>query len=88
MSRDNFYIVTSPSSPCPGEYIGVPCLALQQHASYPNQSNIIFLVEPGIYNLSTVLTVSDGYTTSQCHPPTVTCKSATVRFDFNRVANC
>ena len=94
VSCDTFYIVTSLSSPCPGEYIGVPCLNLQQYASNPSRSqNIAFLVEPGMYNLSTVLTVSDGYnftmsstnTTVTC--TSATCTSATVRFEFNRVEN-
>ena len=59
---DVFYIVARANSPCPEEFIGVPCLTLQQYASNPSQSqNIIFLVEPGTYNLSTELTVSNGY---------------------------
>ena len=91
MSCDTFYIVTvtSPSSPCPGEYIGVPCLTLQQYASNPSQGqNITFLVEPGMYNLSTVLTVSDGYNfTISSTNATVTCTSPTARFEFNGVEN-
>ena len=42
----------------PGEYIGVPCLTLQQYASNPSRSQN---KEPGMYNHSTVLTVSNGY---------------------------
>ena len=86
---DTFYIVTSSSSPCPGEYIGVPCLTLQQYASNPSRSqNITFLIEPGMYNLSTVLTVSDGYNfTMSSTNATVTCTSATAKFEFNRVEN-
>ena len=89
MSCDTFYIVTSPSSPCPGEYIGVPCLTLQQYASNPSPSqNITFLIESGMYNLSTVLAVSDGYNfTMSSTNATVTCISATVKFEFNRVEN-
>ena len=89
MSCDTFYIVISPSSPCPGEYIGVPCLTLQQYASDPSQiQNITLLVEPGVYNLSTVLTVSDGYNfTMSSTNATVTCTSATAKFEFNRVEN-
>ena len=84
VSCDTFYIVTSPSSPCPGEYIGVPCLTLQQYASNPSRSqNITFLVEPGVYNLSTVLTVSDGYNfTMLSANATVTCTSTTARFEL------
>ena len=89
VSCDTFYIVTSPSNPCPGEYIGVPCLTLQQYASNPSQSqNITLLVEPGIYNLSTVLTVSDGYnSTMSSTNATATCTSATAQFEFNAVEN-
>ena len=85
MSCDTFYIVTSPSSLCPGEYIGVPCLTLQQYASNPSRSqNITFIIEPGMYNLSTVLTVSGGYNfTMSSINATVTCTSATARFEFN-----
>ena len=89
VSCDTFYIVTSPSSPCPGEYIGVPCLTLQQYASNPSRSqNITFIIEPRMYNLSTVLTVSDGYNfTMSSINATVICTSATARFVFNRVEN-
>ena len=89
MSCDTFYIVTSPSSPCPGEYIGVPCLTLQQYASNPSRSqNITFLIEPGIYSLSTVLTVSDGYNfTMSSINATVTCTSNAAKFEFIRVEN-
>ena len=89
VSCDIFYIVTSPSSPCPGEYIGVPCLTLQQYASNPSRSqNITFLIESGMYNLSTVLTVSDGYNfTMSSTNATVICTSATAKFEFNRVEN-
>ena len=89
MSCDTFYIVTSPSSPCPGEYIGVPCLTLQQYASNLSRNqNITFLVELGVYDLSTVLTVSNGYNfTMSSTNATVTCTSATARFEFNTVEN-
>ena len=89
VSCHTFYIVTSPSSPCPGEYIGVPCLTLQQYASNPSRSqNVTFLVEPGMYNLSTVLTVSDGHNfTMSSTNATVTCTSATAKFEFNTVEN-
>ena len=89
VSCDTFYVVTSPSSPCPGEYVGVPCLTLQQYASNPSQSeNITLLIEPEIYNLATVLTVSDGYSfTMSSTNATVICTSATAKFEFNRVEN-
>ena len=44
VSFDTFYIVTSPSSPCPGEYIGVLC-------STTSPKNITMLVKPvNMYN--------------------------------------
>ena len=59
--------------------------------SYNNISrsqNITFLVEPGMYNLSTVLAVSNGYNfTMSSTNATVVCVSATARFEFNRVEN-
>ena len=89
MSCDTFYIVTSPSSPCPGEYIGVPCLTLQQYAANPGQGeNITFLIDSGMYSLSTVLTISDVYNfTISSTDVTVTCTSATARLEFYRVKN-
>ena len=49
---------------------------------------ITFLVEPRMYNLSTVLTVSDGcnFIMSSSNA-TVTCTSVTARFEFNRFEN-
>ena len=89
VSGDTFYIVTSPSSPCPGEYSGVPCLTLQQYAANPGRGEIItFLIEPGVYNLSTVLTISDVYNfTISSTGVTMTCTSATARLEFYRVEN-
>ena len=89
VSCDSFYIVTSPSSPCPGECIGVPCLTLQQYASTLSQSqNITLLVELEMYNLSTILMVSNGYNfTMSSTNATVTCTSATAQFEFNTVEN-
>ena len=67
----------------------MPCFTLQQYASNPNRSqNVTFLIEPGMYNLSTVLAVSIGYNfTMSSTNATVTCTSATTRFEFNAVEN-
>ena len=88
-SCDTFYIVPTPDSHCPDEFIGVPCLTLQQYASNPSQSqNITFLVEPGTYNLSIVLTVSNGYNfTMSSSNATVVCTSSTAQFTFSTVEN-
>ena len=88
-SGDTFYIVTSSSSPCPGEFVGVPCLTLREYASSPSRSqNITFLIEPGSYNLSTVLTVSNGYNfTMSSTNATVMCTSTNARFTIDTVEN-
>ena len=67
----------------------MPCLTLQQYASNPSRSqNIAFLVEPGMYNLSTVLTFSDSddITISSTNA-TVTCTSDMAKFEFYTVEN-
>ena len=88
-SCDTFYIVSTPSSHCPGEFSGVPCLTLQQYASNPSQrQNITFLVEPGTYNLSTILTVSNGYNfTMSSTNATVVCTSSTAQLLFDTIEN-
>ena len=88
-SADTFYIVTSSSSPCPGEFVGVPCLTLREYASNPSRSqNVTFLIEPGSYSLSTVLSVSNGYNfTMSSTNATVMCTSTNARFTFDTVEN-
>ena len=49
---DTYYIITSPSSSCPGEFNGEPCLTLQQYATDPGQgSNITLMLEFGTHKL-------------------------------------
>ena len=49
---DIFNIVTSTTSSCPGEYVGEPCLTLQQYASYPSKSaNVTLILESGTHKL-------------------------------------
>ena len=49
MSNETFYIVTSSKSYCPLEFIGQPCLTLEQYASHlrHDSSNIILMIESG-----------------------------------------
>ena len=48
VSGEQFYIVTSPDSPCPTREQGEPCLTLQQYAANPSQRPTVTLVlEPG-----------------------------------------
>lgn len=63
-----YHIVTSPSSPCPGEFIGEPCLTLQQYAASPSQdSNVTLVIESGTHRLQSenvaVLTTRVDYFT-------------------------
>ena len=51
---ETFYIITTPSSFCLGEFNGEPCLTLQQYVTTPNresESNITLMLEPGIHRL-------------------------------------
>ena len=48
VSGEQFYIVTSPDSPCPTREQGEPCLTLEQYATNPKEGSIVTLVlEPG-----------------------------------------
>ncbi len=49
---ETYHIVTSPSSPCPGEFIGEPCSTLKQYAASPSQdSNVTLVMESGTHRL-------------------------------------
>ena len=49
---ETYHIVTSPSSPCPGEFIGESCLTLQQYAASPSQdSNVTLVMESGTHRI-------------------------------------
>ena len=69
----------------------MPCLTLQQYASNPGQSqNITLLIEPEIYDLAIVQTVSDGYnfTMSSTNATVISmCTIDTAKFEFSRVEN-
>lgn len=56
---DRFYILTSSSNDCPGQFTGEPCLTLQQFASSPGRSSTVSLkMEPGSHALSSELSLS------------------------------
>ena len=44
VSGEQFYIVTSPNSPCPTREQGEPCLTLDQYTSNPSLSSKVTLV--------------------------------------------
>ena len=57
-----FHIVTSSSSPCPGESSGEPCITLEQLADNSSQdANTTLMFEHGNHNLSSLLLISNGY---------------------------
>ena len=86
---DTFHIVTSPSTPCPEEFTGVPCLTLQQYAINPSRSqNVTLLVDSGTYSLSTTLEFSNRYNfTMSSVNATIMCTRTNARFTFTTVAN-
>ena len=53
VSNDTFYIVTSSKSHCPLEFIGQPCLTLEQYASHHrhDSSNVDLMIESGNHSL-------------------------------------
>ena len=53
VSSETFYIVTSSKSHCPLEFIGEPCLTLEQYASHYRQgsSNVTLMMESGAHFL-------------------------------------
>ena len=60
-SCEQFNIVPSPDSPCPGEFTGEPCLTLQQYvANYSSiDTDITFELYPGYHILDSQLRVSN-----------------------------
>ena len=76
---DRFYILTSSSSSCPGQFTGEPCLTLQQFASSPGRSSSVSVImESGTHTLSSELSLSNifNFTITPLDSnssPTVTC---------------
>ena len=59
---DTYYILTSPSSSCPGELPGEPCLTLQQFANSPgSSSSVLLMMESGSHTLNTAISLSNIY---------------------------
>ena len=64
VSGEQFYIVTSPASPCPTREQGEPCLTLEQYTTNPSQSsNVILVLESGnhVFKKSIQLTGSKNF---------------------------
>ena len=54
-----FHILLSPTSQCPGELIGEPCLTLEQYVSYPSSSQYVTLqFEAGNHTLKSSFNIS------------------------------
>ena len=50
VSNETFYIVTSSESHCPVEFIGQPCLTIEQYASHhrhDSSNDVILMMESG-----------------------------------------
>ena len=80
---DNFYILTSLNSSCPGQFTGEPCLTLQQFASSPGHSSSVSAVmESGTHTLSSELSLSNIFNftitplDSNSTNPTVACTTS------------
>ena len=59
---DTYYILTSPSSSCPGELTGESCLTLQQFANSPGQSSsVLLMMESGSHTLNSAISLSNIY---------------------------
>ena len=58
------YIVTSPESHCPTEFMGEPCLTLKQYAYHPSESSHINMaLESGNHLLTESISLSSSYIT-------------------------
>ncbi len=87
-TSDTFHIVTSPSAPCPGEFIGEPCLTLQQYVSNPSIShgNITLLFETGTHSMSHAFSGSNAHSyTLSGYNVSIECISNTVSFTLTSI---
>ena len=87
-TSDTFHIVTSPAAPCPGEFIGEPCLTLQQYVSNPSIShgNITLLFETGTHSMSHAFSASNAHSyTLSGYNVSIECISNTVSFTLTSI---
>ncbi len=87
-TSDTFHIVTSPAAPCPGEFIGEPCLTLQQYVSNPSIShgNITLLFETGTHTVSHAFSASNAHSyTLSGYNVSIECISNTVSFTLTSI---
>ena len=62
MACDTYYVLTSPSSSCPGELTGEQCLTLQQFANSPgHSSSVLLMMESGNHTLDSAISLSNIY---------------------------
>ncbi len=88
VTSDTFHIVTSPAAPCPGEFIGEPCLTLQQYVSNPSIShgNITLLFETGTHSVSHAFSASNAHSyTLSGYNVSIECISNTVSFTLTSI---
>ena len=84
-NADNFHIVTSPDTPCPGEFSGVPCVSLQQYVSNPSIStgNITLLFQTGNHTLASAFSASSASSyTLTGEDINIECVSSAVQWNF------
>ncbi len=87
-TSDTFHIVTSPATPCPVEFIGEPCVTLQQYVSSPSIShgNITLLFETGTHSMSHAFSASNAHSyTLSGYNVSIECISNTVSFALTSI---
>ncbi len=87
-TSDTFHIVTSPAAPCPGEFIGEPCLTLQQYVSNPSIShgNITVLFETGTHSVSHAFSATNAHSyTLSGYNVSIECISNTMSFTLTSI---
>ncbi len=87
-TSDTFHIVISPAAPCPGEFIGEPCLTLQQYVSNPSIShgNITLLFETGTHSVSHAFSASNAHSYSLSgYNVSIECISNTVSYTLTSI---
>ncbi len=86
-TSDTFHIVTSHATPCPGEFIGEPCLTLQQYVSNPSiRGNVTLLFETGTHSMSHAFSASNAHSyTLSGYNVSIECISNTVSFTLTSI---
>ena len=87
-TSNTFHIVTSLDAPCPGEFIGDPCVTLQQYVSNPSISsdNITLLFESGNHTITSTLSSSNANNfTMSGYNVEIQCSSSAIQITLTSV---